>query len=121
MRATSILPLATAVSLVSASAPASAHPSLLRSEPAAGAKVNAPSVVSLWFSEKIEPVFSKVEIIDASGAHFEDGKATVAPGEGKRLDARLKPLPAGQYRVRWRAIAADTHKVGGSFAFQVAP
>ena len=121
MRATSILPLATATSLVLASAPAFAHPSLLRSEPAAGAKVSAPSVVSLWFSEKIEPVFNKIEIIDASGAHFEDGKATVATGDGKRLDARLKPLPVGQYRVRWRATAADTHKVGGSFTFQVAP
>ena len=121
MRATSILPLATATSLVLASAPAFAHPSLLRSEPAAGAKVRAPSVVSLWFSEKIEPVFNKLEIIDAKGAHFEDGKASVAADDSKRLDVRVKPLPAGRYRVHWRASAADTHKIEGSFAFQVQP
>ena len=121
MRPTLFLPLLTATSFALVTAPALAHPALLRSDPAAGGTAKPPAVVSLWFSEKIEPVFNKIEIIDASGAHFEDGKATVATGDGKRLDARLKPLPVGQYRVRWRATAADTHKVGGSFTFQVAP
>lgn len=121
MRATLFLPLVAATSLSLASAPAMAHPALLRSEPAAGGKGKAPTAVSLWFSEKIEPVFNKMEIVDAKGVHFEDGKATVAADDARRLDMRLKPMPAGQYRVRWRATAADTHKVDGSFTFQVDP
>jgi methionine-rich copper-binding protein CopC len=31
----------------------------------------------------------------------------------------LKVLPEGQYRVHWRAISPDTHRVEGNFAFNV--
>ncbi|MCB1545281.1 MAG: copper resistance protein CopC [Rhodoblastus sp.] len=121
MRPTLFLPLLTATSFALVTAPALAHPALLRSDPAAGGTAKPPAVVSLWFSEKIEPVFNKLEIIDARGVHFEDGKASVAADDSKRLDVRVKPLPAGRYRVHWRASAADTHKIEGSFAFQVQP
>ena len=98
-----------------------AHPALSRSEPAAGAKVKSIESVSLWFTEKIEPVFHRIEIVDAAGAHFEEGKATIDSSDKSLLRLRLKPLPAGSYRVRWRVSGGDTHKMEGSFAFEVAP
>jgi len=32
-----------------------------------------------------------------------------------------QPLQPGSYKVNWQAVSADTHKVKGSFAFQVGP
>ena len=32
-----------------------------------------------------------------------------------------QPLQAGSYMVNWQAVSADTHKVQGSFTFQVRP
>ncbi len=115
------LPMTTAVWIALSLAPAFAHPTFVRSEPVAGGTASAPGSVSLWLSEKIEPVFHKIEVVDASGSHFEDGKSVVDAADGMRLHVRLKPLVAGQYKVRWRASAADTHKVEGSFTFMVAP
>jgi methionine-rich copper-binding protein CopC len=86
-----------------------------------GAKLKAPQAISLLFSEKIEPVFNKIELLDAAGAHFEDGKSTVDGSDKALLHVRLKQLPAGQYSVRWRVSAADTHRMEGSFSFQVVP
>jgi len=99
---------------------AHAHPMLVRSNPAAGEKAKEPIQISLWFSEKIEPVYNKIEVVDGVGAHFEDGKPTVDASDRALLHVRVKQLPAGTYRVRWRVSAADSHKMEGSFSFQVA-
>lgn len=98
-----------------------AHPMLVRSMPAAGTKATAPEELSLWFSEKIEPVFNKVEVVDGAGKHFEDGKPTLDASDKALVHVRVKQLPAGAYSVRWRVSAADSHKMEGSFNFQVAP
>ena len=103
-------------------AQARAHPALTRSEPASGAVLKSPpSVVSLWFSETIEPVFNKIEVFDTTGAHNEDGKATVDGTDKKLLRVYLKALPVGAYEVRWTASSADSHKMGGGFRFEVRP
>lgn len=106
----SLCPLATA-----------AHPMLKRSSPTAGATAKAPDEVALWFSEKIEPVFNRIDVVDAAGTHFEDGKAAVDAFDKACLRVRVKQLAAGSYSVRWRVSAADSHKMEGSFRFQVAP
>lgn len=115
------LPLAAAAILAISTASASAHPTLVRSTPRAGSKIAAPEQVSLLFSEKIEPVFNKIEIVDNAGTHFEDGNATPDGVNQAILHVRLKQLPAGLYKVRWRVSAADTHKMEGSFGFEVVP
>src|SRR5690242_7320106 len=46
-----------------------AHASLIRSEPAANAVIpKTPTEVRLWFSEPVEPRFSKFSLIDTKGA-----------------------------------------------------
>lgn len=98
-----------------------AHPTLVRSTPAADAAVKAPVELSLRFSEEIEAVFNKIEVTDGAGAHFEDGKARLDGSDKTLLHLRLKPLAAGSYTVRWRVSGADSHKMEGSFGFKVAP
>ena len=114
-----ILPLAGVLALSPMAA--FAHPMLVRSTPKVGAKIKAPEQVSLWFSEKIEPIFNRIEVTNGAGMHFEEGKPTPDGSDKALLHVSLKPLPAGMYKVRWRVSAADTHKMEGSFSFEVEP
>ena len=116
-----LLAFATTGALVVSPMAASAHPMLVRSTPKAGAKIKAPEQVSIWFSEKIEPVFNRIEVIDGAGTHFEDSKPTPDDADKTLLHARLKALPVGSYKVRWRITAADSHKMEGAFSFEVVP
>lgn len=100
-------------------AQAQAHPTLVRSEPAAGGKDKTPAGIALHFSERIQPVFNRIEVIDAKGAHYEEGKAVVDPSNKSLLRVELKGLPVGFYVVKWRASGADSHPVEGSFRFEV--
>ena len=97
-----------------------AHTHLVSSEPKAGAKLDqAPSMVMLTFSEKIEPKFSKVEVTDASGKRVDEGKLEAGGEKGEMLHAPLKELKSGKYHVTWKATSADTHKAKGKFDFTV--
>ena len=100
-----------------------AHADLASADPAAGASVKtAPTSLSITFTEEVEPKFSSIEVIDASGKRFDDGKAQTAPDNEKLLSIGLKPLTPGTYKVLWHATAADdSHKTKGSYEFTVQP
>ena len=42
-------------------------------------------------------------------------------GQAKVIVKFAEPLQAGSYKVNWQAVSADTHKVKGSFVFEVRP
>ncbi len=100
-------------------ATALAHAHLQRATPAVGGIVAAaPKEVVLWFSEKLEPAFSTIEVRDAKGAAVQAGKATVG-GDRTRLRVPLKALGSGTYKVIWRVLSVDTHRSQGNFSFTV--
>jgi methionine-rich copper-binding protein CopC len=72
--------------------------------------------VILTFTERLEAAFSNLTVIDASGAAVSQGKTQVSDNI---MRIGLKPLNAGTYKVNWRAISTDTHKIEGSFTFRV--
>ena len=80
----------------------------------------APDDVVLWFSEKLEPAFSSIEVRNEQGATLNAGKAAVV-GDHTQLRVRLKALPAGTYKVIWRVLSVDTHRSEGNFTFHVGP
>lgn len=97
--------------------PAAAHAVLMKANPAANQQLEAtPRELELAFNENVGPVFFK--LLDRAGQ--EVGQ----PGE-LRLDGNSVFLPLGQtlpngtYIVTYRVISADTHPVGGSFAFAI--
>lgn len=100
-----------------------AHADLASADPAAGASVKtAPTTLSITFTEEVVPKFSSIEVIDANGKRFDDGKAHTAPDNEKLLSIGLKPLAPGTYKVIWHATAADdSHKTKGSYEFTVQP
>ncbi len=96
---------------------AQAHAFLDHASPLVGSTVAAaPHEVTLTFTQNLEPAFSSVEVMDASGARVDQGKATVS---GNTMQIGLKALSAGTYRVRWHALSVDTHTTEGSFTFHV--
>ena len=104
-----------------AAASAGAHGLLDRSQPAAGATVAASTgQVLLWFTEKIEPAFSAVQVWDASGARVDHADAQGDPSDPTALRVTLGTLTPGTYRVHWKVLTADTHATEGEFRFQVA-
>ena len=76
----------------------------------------APHEVILTFTESIEAAFSNLTVMDASGTTVSEGKAQVSDNT---MRISLKPLNSGLYRVNWRAVSTDTHKIEGSFTFRI--
>ena len=103
--------------LVLAATAAWAHAHLDHAKPAVGSTVTTPpQEVALWFTQNLEPAFSSVEVTDGSGARVDQGKAAIS---GNTMQIGLKTVGPGTYRVRWHALAVDTHTTEGSFTFHV--
>jgi copper resistance protein C len=80
----------------------------------------APKEVVLWFTEKLEPAFSPIEVHDAKGAAVQIGKAQRDRSDRTQLRVALRALPPGTYKVIWNVLSVDTHRTQGNFSFRVA-
>jgi len=102
---------------------AMAHSRMKKSTPAAGATVAAgPSEVRLQFNEAVELRFSKISVELKGGKPVASEPTTSDPADKATLIMKFaEPLQAGSYKVNWQAVSADTHKVKGSFVFEVRP
>jgi methionine-rich copper-binding protein CopC len=99
---------------------ANAHALLDHADPLVGNTVKSPPrVVSLWFTQNVEPAFSTIDVQDSSGARVDTGKASVDTADRKLLRVLVKPLPPGTYTVRWHVLSVDTHITEGNFSFHV--
>jgi copper resistance protein C len=100
---------------------AGGHAFLDRAEPRVGGRVRtAPPRVTLWFTERLEPAYSRVQVINEAGQRV-DGDDAAVVGDGRQLQTSMIPVPAGTYRVVWRVLSVDTHVTEGDFTFLVAP
>lgn len=114
-----IAPLALA--LVALSGPrVFAHAFPDHAQPAIGSTVSpAPTEVRIWFTQKLEPAFSKLDVHDAKGAQVDNGDAQVDAHDPTLLHVSLKPLAPGTYKVDWHVVSVDTHATEGNFTFTV--
>lgn len=105
--------------LLAATGSAGAHAFLEHSNPGAGAMLAAaPKILTLDFTEGLEPSFSNATVSDAAGHLVISAPADVV---GTRMSLTLPDLKPGKYRVTWHAVSVDTHKTEGSFGFTVKP
>ena len=105
--------------LCAAATLAQAHAMLDHASPKVGSTVNPPpKEIVLWFTEKLEPGFSTIEVRNEQGAVVQTAKASVS-GDGTQLSVPLKSLPPGRYKVNWRVLSVDTHTTQGNFSFNV--
>lgn len=96
---------------------ASAHAFLDHAEPRVGNTVaTAPREVTLWFTQKLEPAFSRITVTNSAGQRVDTGSTRVS---GNQMSVSLRSGGAGTYRVNWRVLSVDTHTTDGSFTFRV--
>jgi len=99
---------------------AGAHARLEHASPAVDSIVaDPPSELHLWFTEALEPRFSKAELRSAAGAMIATGGAD--PADRKALIVPVSGLKPGKYKVIWRVISTDTHRSAGDFSFEIKP
>ena len=98
-----------------------AHANLLRAVPEPNTVLQQPMArVSLWFSERIAPGFSVIQVLDAQGRQVDNDDSAVAQDEATVLTATLGRVPHGLYTVVWKNVSmVDGHRVRGSFVFAV--
>jgi len=105
---------------VFAACPAWAHAFLDHASPAVGSSVpTAPAVVTLRFTQDLEPAFSGMSVTNPAGQRVDLGNAQVPQGQPAELQVGLRPLPPGIYMVSWHVVSVDTHPTEGTFTFQV--
>ncbi len=106
--------------LVGLAPPASAHASLVSSDPVNGARLDAsPRRVLLEFTERVEMALGGVRVFDADGERVDRGRITHPGGDGSAVELSLPKLDDGAYVVTWRFISADSHPVQGALSFVV--
>jgi methionine-rich copper-binding protein CopC len=120
MRALKVVLSAFALCLGGAIA-ASAHAVLVSAEPPFRAVLRiSPLEVRLLFSEALEPVFSRAQVVDRTGQRVDTGRARVDADNPKLLRIPLRqPLAPGLYKVSWRIVSVDTHVTEGDYSFLV--
>ncbi|WP_019449194.1 copper homeostasis periplasmic binding protein CopC [Cupriavidus sp. BIS7] len=107
-----------------ASAAAFAHPKLVSATPADNAEVPAPTRIELQFSENLVKQFSGANLVMTGMPGMTDHPpmkvaVSVSGGDDPRtmIITPKSPLVPGTYRVDWRAVSSDTHRVNGSITF----
>ncbi|MFN8635641.1 MAG: copper resistance protein CopC [Chloroflexota bacterium] len=100
--------------------PASAHALYEKSQPTTGGQLDTPGQIQVWFTEDVEPSFSKIQVLDTSRRPVDLGDSNAALGTGKALVVSVPKLPDGTYMVAWRALSAvDGHVTQGVFPLVV--
>lgn len=112
-----VLAFAMLLAIVTA-APAAAHSDLISTDPTDGQSLaQPPADVSLRFGEDLLPAGYRLVAKDADGVVVALGETEV---DGAVLSATWPASAAsGQYRVAYRAVAADGHPLEGSFTFTI--
>lgn len=98
-----------------------AHAHLKVQIPAANTSVSsAPKVLTLSFSEGIEPNFSGVKVTGPNNAVVETGKLNLEPNNNAQINVPIETeLTAGKYNVSWHVVSVDGHKTKGQYSFTV--
>ncbi|RUO56658.1 copper resistance CopC family protein [Pseudidiomarina homiensis] len=100
------------------SAHASAHVSLISSEPAAEEVITeTPKVISLRFAGEVR--LAKVKLHAEDGTMFPlDHAMSMTPQTAFSVPVKAN-LPTGSYTIYWTAMGSDGHKLTGDFSFSV--
>lgn len=101
--------------------PASAHDSLISSDPAADSSVETlPGEISLSFSAALltmSPQDTVIDVLSPSGEDVSEGDAVV---DGAIVRQQLGNAPEpGEYTVNWHVVSSDGHPTEGTFSFTV--
>ncbi|RDI48376.1 copper resistance CopC family protein [Nocardia mexicana] len=99
-----------------AAGPAAAHSSVVGTDPADGAQIDAgPARVSVTFNENLQPNFPSLTVVGPDGNRWDKGQPVI---DGPTASVEVGDLgPAGQYTIAYRVTSADGHPVSGTRTF----
>jgi copper transport protein len=96
---------------------AAAHATLLRTDPAEGAVLDAaPERVTFTFNEAVIGVPAGIKVFDATG---EEVASSASVRESQLLVDLDEEVADGTLVVLWRLVSEDGHPIGGSLTFAV--
>jgi methionine-rich copper-binding protein CopC len=99
-----------------------AHAFLDHAEPAVGSQIhNSPAEVRIWFTEKVEPALSRIQVFNVAASEVDKRNVHIDPSNPAILEVALPSLQPGKYRVVWRVVSVDTHVTTGDFTFEITP
>lgn len=108
--------------VVVAAAPASAHATLLTTQPQNGGVYDkSPAEVKLRFNEPVEVALGGIRVYSSDRERVVTGSPEHPNGSQSEVSVSLPKLSNGTYVVTWRVISADSHPVEGAYTFQVGP
>jgi methionine-rich copper-binding protein CopC len=97
-----------------------AHAFVDHTEPTVGSQIHgAPIQVKIWFTEKLEPALSKIQVFDISGLEVDKRDVKIDQSNAALLTVSLPELKPGKYKVVWRAVSVYTHVTTGNFTFEL--
>jgi copper transport protein len=102
--------------------PASAHATLVGSDPTDGARLQAvPHSVTLVFNEAVSLAdIGYLHVTDQDGNRVDSGDTYHPAGDSSRVAEDVRAgLGDGSYTLSYRVISADSHPIAGSVAFVV--
>ena len=113
-----LLPVLLLLAVLLPAAPAAAHTALVGSQPSAGGALTAGATqVSLSFSGRVRAELSTVVVTGPDGADHARGPLVVRGAEV--VQPLAGPLPAGDWTLLYRVVAADGHPLTGAVPFTV--
>ncbi len=111
--------VAAATAALAVASPASAHSTLIATEPSRNAVVErAPDRVLLRFDERVETQLGSIRVYDWAGSRVDAEQVTRHEPESVAV-AIEGELARGTYTVAWRVISADSDPLNGAWVFHV--
>lgn len=105
---------------VAATASASMHLRLVKSEPAKDIVIEAPKQIKLWYSLKPTLSLTAVKLISASDVEVKLGKPAHSGDAKLPVEVSIEePLAPGKYMVSWKTASSDMHPITGEYSFTV--
>ncbi|HEY3287235.1 MAG TPA: copper resistance protein CopC [Gemmatimonadaceae bacterium] len=112
--------LALLLSLVIPVREAVAHPRLVRTDPAAGARVAAPRALALTFNEALSAALCRVTLLDGAMKPVTLDAVKSVSGDPKTLSVVIRgSMAPGHYTVKWQVAGDDGHPMRGQYTFEV--
>ena len=106
--------------IVAAAVPASAHASLISTEPQNGGVYDTPpSEVKLRFTEPVEIALGGIRVYTSDREQVDTGSPEHPNGAQSEVAASLPKLSDGTFVVTWRVTSSDSHPIEGAYTFQV--
>ena len=107
-----------AVLAISGATPALAHATVVGSDPAESSRLQAvPGKVTVTLSEDVTLGGGYLKVVDSKSNIVSDGTAKI---DGRNVSVAMKSgLGDGSYIVSYRVTSADSHPIGGAYAFVV--